>query len=108
MEEEKNAQLQMARERKMKMMQTRDKAGAIALEEAKQKDKQNVLSVHKRRAVDKAMEQRQRQADGDDEKRLAVKKIKSEVIYKKTIAQTSRVQVSARYVLYRKEAIPLV
>ena len=60
-EEENQKQLQMARERKMKMMQTRDKYEAIAQEESKQKDKQNVLNVHKQRGIQAKERQKQQQ-----------------------------------------------
>jgi hypothetical protein len=91
-EEFNQKQLLMARERNVREIQTRNKAEAILLEECKDKGYKNRNKVIKETRTSKAALMAEKEALVRVERREATRKIKEEVMDKKAMAATSRMQ----------------
>ena len=91
-EETREMQQQLAREREIKIQQHVGKEAAVLLEESSFKDRANRLTVVRQYKVEKSVADAEREALVTEGKRDAVSKIKAEVLRKKNLAKVSRHQ----------------
>jgi len=91
-EEEAAEQLQMARERAIKAQQVEYQHHAKRLEAIKTTEAKNRMTVTRERLLEKEAIQAAKDAEVLIDRREAVRKIKDDVLHKKTTANTSRMQ----------------